>query len=240
MEAIVLEAQPREERGKNAMRRLRQAGRLPAVVYGAAKEPLAVAVDPHAVEKILHSEAGHNTVFTLQITGHGKTSAMIKDWQYEPVKGHLLHVDFLRIALDVRLKVKVPVMTTGEPVGVKQQGGLLEYINREIEIECLPTDIPDHFTIEIGELKIGQSFRVGDLKADRRYRVLTDTDQVIVHVVAPKGIEEEKPAEELVAAAPTEPEVIRKGKAEEAEAEGEEEAKPARGASTPEKGEKKD
>lgn len=238
MEAIVLEAQPREERGKNSMRRLRLAGQLPAVVYGEKKEPLAVSVDPRAVEKILHSEAGHNAIFTLQIKGHGKTSAMIKDWQYEPVKGELLHIDFLRIALDVRLKVNVPVVTAGEPVGVRQQGGVLEFINREIEIECLPADIPDHLTIDISELKIGQSFRVGDLKTDRRYQVLTDADQVIVHVVAPKGIEEEKPAEEAVAAELAEPELIRKAKAEEPGAEEAAAPSPAAPEKT-EKGEKK-
>jgi large subunit ribosomal protein L25 len=129
--------------------------------------------------------------------------------------------------MDVRLKVKVPVVAVGEAVGVKQQGGVAEYVNREIEMECLPTDIPDHLTIDISELKIGQSFRVGDLKADRRYRILTDSERVIAHIIAPKGIEEEKPAEEAVVAAPAEPEVIRKGKAEEAEAEEEGAAKPA-------------
>ncbi|MFQ5816973.1 MAG: 50S ribosomal protein L25 [Terriglobia bacterium] len=221
MEAmIVVEAQAREARGKNAARRLRRAGQLPAVVYGGQKPPLALTVDPRAVEKVLRSEAGHNAVFALQIKGHGKTSAMIKDWQYEPAKEQLLHVDFMRIALDVRLKVKVPVLAVGEPVGVKQQGGLLEYITREIEIESLPANIPDHFTIDVSELKIGQSARVGDLKADRRYRVLTDVDRVIAHIIAPKGVEEEKPAEEVAVAEPAEaaePEVIRKGKAEEAE-----------------------
>lgn len=215
MEAIVMEAQPREAVGKNVARQLRRTGRLPAVVYGGEQPPLAVTVDPRAVEKILHSEAGHNAVFTLQIKGHGKTATMIKDWQYEPVRGHLLHVDFLRIALDVRIKVKVPVLTVGEPVGVKQQGGVLEYVNREIEVESLPGDIPDHITIDIAELTIGQSVRVGDLKTDRRYRILTDVERVIAHVVAPKGIEEEKPAEEAVAAEPAEPELIGKGKAEE-------------------------
>ena len=172
MEAIVIEAQPRTAGGKSAARHLRQAGQLPAVVYGGQKGSLAVTVDPRAVEKALHSEAGHNVLLTLQVKGHGKTSAMIKDWQYEPVKGQLLHVDFLRIALDVRVKVKVPVVAVGEPVGVSQQGGLLEYVNREIEVECLPGDIPEHLNVDVSELKIGQSFRVGDLKADRRYRVL--------------------------------------------------------------------
>lgn len=231
MEAITLEAEARDTRGKNQARRLRRTGRLPAVVYGGKKEPLAVTVDPRLVEKILYSEAGHNAVFTLQIKGQGKTAAMIKDRQYEPVKGQLLHVDFFRIAMEVRLKVKVPVHAEGEPVGVKQQGGILEYVTREVELESFPGDIPDFLQVDISELKIGQAVRVGDLKADRRYKILTDPDRVIAHVIAPKGIEEEKPAEEAVVVA--EPEVIGKGKAEEAGAE--EAAAPEK----PEKGEKK-
>lgn len=227
MEAIVVEALPREAGGKNVARRLRRAQHLPAIVYGGEKPPQPVIVDPVAVEKILHSEAGHNAIFTLQIEGHGKTAAMIKDWQYEPVKGRLLHVDFIRIALDVRLKVKVPVHAAGEPVGVKQQGGVLEYVTREIEVECLPGEIPDYLEMDISELKVGQSFRVGDLKSDRRYRVLTDAERVIAHVVAPKGIEEEKPAEEAAVVAPAEPEVLRKGKVEEPEGEEAEKASAA-------------
>jgi len=241
MEQVVVEAQPRSGRGKNAARRLRRAGLVPAVAYGGKKEPVAVSVDPRAIERILHSEAGRNAVLALQIKGYGSTPAMIKDWQYEPVRGSLLHLDFLRIAMDVRLKVKVPVLPQGEPVGVKQQAGILEFVNREVEVECLPGDIPDHLTIDVSELKIGESFRVGDLKMDRRYQVLTDSEQVLAHVIAPKVHEEEKPAEEL--AEVTEPEVIRKGKVEEAEAEAEAPAeKPARQrpeAGGPEKSEKK-
>lgn len=218
MEQLVVEAQPRPERGKNRARQIRRAGQVPAVVYGGAAEPVSLSVDPRTVEKVLHSEAGHNAIFTLSIKGQGKTPAMIRDWQYEPVKGSLLHVDFLRIALDVRLKVKVPVEMQGEPVGVKQQGGVLEIVQREVEVECLPSDIPDVFTVEVSELSIGQSVRVGDLKVDnRKLRVLTDPNRVIAHVLAPRAVEEEKPAEEVVAAVgevAAEPEVIRKGKAE--------------------------
>jgi large subunit ribosomal protein L25 len=237
MEKLKVEAQPRPGRGKGPARQLRAAGQVPAVVYGGAVEPQAVAVDPRLIEKILHSEAGQNAVFTLSIKGHGQTPAMIRDWQADPVKGRVLHVDFLRIAMDTRLKVKVPVHLRGEPIGVKQQGGILEPVQREVEVECLPGDIPDEFVVDVSELAIGKGVRVGDLKIDnRKLRILTDAERVLAHVVAPKA-EEEKPAEEAVAAAataeaPAEPEVIKKGKAE---AEGEE-AEAAAGA----EGEKKE
>lgn len=224
MQQLVVDALPRSDRGKNEVRRLRRAGQLPAVVYGGSAEPVALSVDPRVVHKILHSEQGQNAVFTLQIKGQGKTSAMIRDWQAEPLKGSLLHVDFLRIAMDELLRVKVPVETRGEAVGVKQQGGILEFVQREVEVECLPVDIPDSFEIDVAELAIGHSFRVGDLRVDnRKLRILTEADRVIVHVVAPRAEEEEKPAEEAAAvpvegAEPAEPEVIGKGKVEGEEA----------------------
>lgn len=231
MEQLIVEAEPRETRGKNPARRLRRAGRVPGVVYGGKADSLAVSVDPRVVEKVLHSEAGHNAIFTLSIQGKGKTPAMIRDWQLEPVKGSLLHVDFVRIAMDARLKVKVPVTLQGEAIGVKQQGGILEVLQREVEIECLPGDIPDEFVVDVTELAIGDSFRVGDLKMDnRKLRVLTDLNRVVVHVQAPRAVEEEKPAEEAVPVAEEagEPELIRKRKAEaEGEGEEEEEKKPA-------------
>ena len=225
MEKLVVEAEPREHRGKNRARQLRRAGQLPAVAYGGAGEPLALRVDPRAVGRILQSEAGHNAVFTLAVKGQGKTPAMIRDWQVDPIRGQLLHVDFLRVALDTRLKVKVPVETRGESIGVKQQGGILELVQREVEVECLPGDIPDQFVVDVAELAINQSVRVGDLKVDnRKIRVLTDPNRIIVHVVAPRAVEEAKPAEEAVAAAvaapeAAEPELIRKRKVEEEEVE---------------------
>ena len=243
MEKLKVEAQPRADRGKGRAWRLRAAGQVPAVVYGGAAEPQTLAVDPRLIEKILHSEAGQNAVFTLSIKGHGQTPAMIRDWQADPVKGRVLHVDFLRIAMDMRLKVKVPVHLRGEPIGVKQQGGILEPVQREVEVECLPGDIPDDFVIDVSELAIGKGVRVGDLKIDnRKLRILTEPEHVLAHVVAPKA-EEEKPAEEVVAAAaatteaPAEPEVIRKGKAE---AEGEEAEGAAAGGAEGEKKEKKE
>lgn len=238
MEELVVEAQPRLIRGKSRARQLRRTGQVPAVVYGGAATPLALSVDPRAVERVLRSEAGYNAVFTLQIQGHGNTPAMLRDWQYEPVKGTLLHVDFLRIALHQRLKVKVRVETRGEPLGVKQQDGVLELVQREVEVECLPADIPDLFEVDVSGLAIGQGFRVGDLKVDnRKLRILTEPERVLAHVVPPRVAEEEKPAEEAVPVAEeaAEPEVIRKGKAA---AEAKEEEAEGAPASRPE-GEKK-
>ena len=224
MEKLVVEAQPRERKGKNAARQLRRAGRLPAVIYGGKQESLAVSVEPRAVERIMYSESGHNTVFTLAVKGKGKTPAMVRDWQMEPVKGSLLHVDFLRVALDERLRVKVPMHTRGEAKGVKQEGGILEVIHREVEIECLPTDIPEEFVVDVSELGINQSIRAKDLPIDAsKLRLLTDANQVLVHVVMPRAVEEEKPAEEVVVEeGAAEPEVIGKGKTEKAEGEAEE------------------
>lgn len=226
MEKLTVEAEPRSGLGKNAARQVRRSGRIPGVVYGSAAGPLPLSVDPRVVDRVLHSEAGRNAIFTLAIKGHGKSSAMIRDWQLDPVKGLLLHVDFLRIALDTRLKVRVPVEVRGEPIGVKQQGGILEIVQREIEVECFPADIPDQFVVEVAELAINQGVRVSDLKVDSsKVRILTEPSRVVVHVVAPKAVEEEKPAEEaavVAVAAPesAEPELIRKRKAE-AEEEGE-------------------
>lgn len=228
MEQLVVEAEPRESTGKGVARKLRRAGRVPAVAYGGKSEPWALSVDLRLVDRILHSGAGQNAVFTLKIKGKGNVPAMIRDAQHDPVKGLLMHVDFLRVALDTRLKVKVPVEVKGEPIGVKQQGGLLEIVQREVEVECLPADIPEHFTVDVGELSINDGIRVGDLKVDnRKIKVLTDSTRVIAHVLPPRAEEEEKPAEVAVAgaeAAPAEPELIRKPRAEE---EGEEGAEPA-------------
>src|SRR5438067_2016820 len=139
-EGNVLEAKPRDSKGKNEARRLRRSGQVPAVLYGAKKEPVAVSVDPKQVSRILHSASGHNTIFELALDGE-RTRAMIVDWQHEPIKGFLLHVDLKRIAMDQKLHVRVPVVLKGEPAGVKQQGGILEQVLREVELECLPDDI---------------------------------------------------------------------------------------------------
>src|SRR5437667_4186751 len=160
----MVEAQPRkaEERGKNEARRLRRSGRVPGVVYGAKKDSVAVCVDPKAIARILHSDTGHNTIFELSVNGE-KSKAMIVDWQYEPIKGSLLHIDLKRIAMDQKLKVSVPIVLKGEAAGVKQQGGILEQILREEEVECLPGDIPSAIEADVSELVFGKVLRVADL-----------------------------------------------------------------------------
>src|SRR5579863_210558 len=211
-----VDAEPREEFGKNAARRLRRSGRIPAVLYGGGGPAISVTVDPQQIFQILVSEAGHNALFTLEIRGRAPARVMIRDWTVDPVHGHLLHVDLVRVAKDTTLKVKVPIQVTGEPKGVKVQGGIFEFVTREIEVECLPDDIPDHVTIDVTELMLGRNLRVSDLPVGEKVKVLTDPTRVVAHVIAIKE-EEEKPAAEVAEVATTaEPEVIRKGKAEEA------------------------
>ena len=231
-EQKLLEAQPRTPGTKNDARRVRKQGKVPGVVYGAGKQTVVVSVDPRQVSRILHSETGHNTVFDLAVDGE-RTKAMIVDWQYEPIKGSLLHIDLKRIAMDQKLRVNVPIELVGEPAGVKQQGGILEQIVREVEVECLPADIPNQIELNVAELVFGMVLRVSDLPKHDKIKYITDPDQPVAHVITIK--EEEAPTAEAVAgeaaAAPAEPEVIKKGKQETAE-EGAEAA--------PEKAEKKE
>jgi large subunit ribosomal protein L25 len=219
-----LEAAPREDFGKNAARRWRRQGRIPAVVYGGGGPSIPVTVDPREIQKVLYSESGHNAIFTLEIKGKAPARVMIRDLQMEPVGGSLLHVDLVRIARDAKLKLKVPIHITGEPQGVKVQGGIFEFILREVELECLPDDIPEHITVDVTELTLGKNLRVSDLPVSEKVKVLTEPTRVVAHVVALRA-EEEKPAEVAAEAAPAEPEVIRKGKAEEEMAGGTAEAK---------------
>src|SRR5579871_6085208 len=215
LETNVLEAQPREAGTKNHARRVRRDGKIPAVVYGAGKDSLPITVDPRVVTRILNSETGHNKIFDLALNGE-KTKAMIVDWQYEPIKGKLLHIDLKRIAMDKVLRVSVPVMLKGEAEGVKTQGGILEQILREVEIECLPADIPSHIDADVSQLMFGQVIRVSDLPQGGKVKFLTDAGQSVAHVVAVKEVVEAAPAEAAAegAAAPAEPEVIKKGKQE--------------------------
>jgi len=220
-----VEAVTREDFGKNAARRLRRSGRIPAVVYGGGGPSLSIAVDPKPISRILVSEAGHNALFSLEIKGKAPARVMLKDWTADPVKGTLIHVDMVRIARDTMLRVRVPVRTVGEAKGVKVQGGVFDFMLREVEIECLPDDIPEVITVDVTELTLGRNLRVSDLPLGPKVKVLTDPTRVVAHVVALK-VEEEKPAEVVAeAAAPAEPELIRKGKAETEEGE-EESAKP--------------
>ncbi len=226
---ITVAAEPRQSRGKNEARRLRVRGMAPAVLYGSELAAVAISVNPKDVNKILHSNTGHNTIFNLSVQGGEDTPVMIVDWQSDPVKDNLLHVDLKRIDLSKRNAFKVRVHTTGEPKGVKLQGGLLEVITREIEIECLPDEIPELYTVDVSELMIGQNLRASDVALGGSITLVSPPEQVIAHVVALKAEVVETPAEGAVAATPAEPEVIKKGKKEEDEAEAEK----------PEKGKKK-
>ncbi len=227
METFTVEGKIREERGKNAARRTRKTGMVPAVLYGGRKDSVALSVNAKQVAKILRSETGHNTIFTVRVAEGAEEKAMMKDWQVDPLTGSLLHVDLLRIAMDVRMRVRVPVHTFGEPQGVKLQGGIFEMVTREVEIECLPSRHP-------GGIQSGR-YRPDDRQAASRGRhsarpekmkLVTDPQRVIAHVVTLK--KEEEPAPEAAVAAetaPAEPEVIKKGKKEE---EGEGEGAPKR------------
>ncbi|PYV17723.1 MAG: 50S ribosomal protein L25 [Acidobacteria bacterium] len=227
-EAINVPAEPREDFGKNASRRLRRGGRVPAILYGDRGPAIPIAVEPRAIQSVLGSGAGHNAIFSLEIKGKAPARVMLREWQVDPVLGHLLHVDMVRVSRGAKLRLKVPVHVTGEPKGVKVQGGVFEFVLREVEIECLPDDIPEHVTMDVTELMIGKNLRVSDLPLGPNVKVLTDSERVVAHVVTLKA-EEEKPAAEAVEAAPAEPEVIKKGKVvteEEAAAEEGAEAKP--------------
>jgi len=232
MAQIVVQGAPRSQRGKNEARRLRNTGNVPAVLYGGRGEALALSVDAKQVTAILRSETGHNTLFQVDLGGK-QEPAIVKDWQVDPVSGRLLHVDLIRVAMDVRMKVKVPVHTFGDPAGVKVQGGVFEVVAREVEVECLPADIPTEFKVDVSGLMLNQSLRASDLAIDRtKIKLLTDAQNVLAHVVALR-VEEEKPAEAVVpGAVPAEPEVIKKGKKE---VEGEEGAEPAEKPEKPEK-----
>jgi len=240
MEAFVVEAKLREERGKGPARRTRRTGLVPAVLYGGKHEPITMTVNARQLARILRSETGHNTIFTVQVGGRKDEKAMVKDWQVDPISGSLIHVDLLRVAMDVRMRVKVPVHTFGEPEGVKLQGGIFEMVTREVELECLPTDIPEEFKVDVSPLTIGKQLRVADLPFDpAKVKLVTDPERVIAHVVVLKKEEEVAPAEAAAAteAVPAEPEVIKKGKKEVEE--GEEGAAPEK-AEKPEKGKEKE
>jgi large subunit ribosomal protein L25 len=233
----VLEAVERNQRGKNEARRLRVGGRIPAVVYGEKEGGRAIAVDPKLLSRILQTELGANTLIALKLPGGGEARVLVKEYQLDPVTHQLLHADFYRVAMDKVIRVAVTVVARGEPKGVKQQGGVLDIVHRQIEIECLPADIPEHIDIDVSEMMVGQSVRVRDVGTNAKWKAVSDPDMMLLHVIIPK-VEEVPVTPEAAAAAaatPAEPEVIKKGKKEEAE--GEEEAAPA--AAPPPKKEKK-
>src|SRR6202050_1876624 len=237
METFTVEGKVREGRGKGPARRTRLTGMVPAILYGGKKDSISLSVNAKHVARILRSETGHNTIFTVQVADGAAEKAMVKDWQVYPVSGALLHVDLFRLAMGWRMRGRVPVHTFGEPQGVKMQGGIFEMVTREVEVECLPADIPEEFKVDISEMLIGKQLRAGDLPFDRdKIKLLTDPVRVLAHVVVLK--KEEEPTPEAAVAAETvaaEPEVLTEGKEEE-EGEGEAAAEaPAKA----EKGEKK-
>lgn len=209
---ITIEAAPRQRLGKGGARQLRRAGKIPVTLYGGdQKGALALAVERRALLDIIRGAAGRNTIFQLKLD-HDVVPVIIKDWQVDSIKGTLLHVDLLRISMTKTTRVRVPVSLEGEPVGVKTQGGLLDFATHQLEVECLPADIPDRIRVDVSGLHVGQHLSVKDLKLDDRIRVLEDPDRVIVSVLAAR-VEEAAPA--VAEAAPAEPEIIKKGKTEE-------------------------
>jgi large subunit ribosomal protein L25 len=207
---ITISGEAREKRGKNEARRLRARGMVPAIVYGTGSEPVAVAIDPKAVTGILKSGSGHNTIFDIDIQG-AKAPVMIVDWQHEPIRSRLLHVDLLRIDLSKKVVVKVPVHTHGDPVGVKIQGGQHEIISRDVQVECLPDDIPERFDIDVSGLSVGQSIRASEIPLTGSMRLISPADAVISHVIGVRATAEDPAAVAAVA----EPEVVKKGKKDE-------------------------
>lgn len=214
-EEITITAESRDLRGKNEARRLRKRGFAPGVVYGGTGDSVAVAVSPKEVNRILHGRSGQNTIFHINVKGGENTPVMIVDWQHDPIKDNLLHVDLKRIDLSKRVIVKIPVHTSGEPKGVKLQGGLHEIVSREVEIECLPNDIPEQFTVDVSELMIGQSVRASEIPMTESMKLMSPADAVISHVVTMKAEEVVEPVAEIAAPAAAEPEVIKKGKKDE-------------------------
>jgi large subunit ribosomal protein L25 len=214
MAAATLEATTRESRGKNEARRLRAAGKIPAVLYGGSDGAVALAVDPKVLSRILHSGSGVNTIIGLDVAGKGVTQVLVKEFLLDPIKHSMLHADFYRVRMDQKITVTVSVTLKGEPKGVKLQGGVVDFPHREFEVECLPGDIPDHLTVDISELMIGQGVRLKELAADAKWTPVSDPDTLIVHVVAAKV--EEVVAE--AAATTAEPEVLKKGKGDEEKA----------------------
>jgi large subunit ribosomal protein L25 len=226
----LLEATARETLGKNEARRTRRDGRVPAVLYGSSGDGAGprgniatpISVDPKALLRILHSEAGANTLISLKLPGAADARVLIKEYQLDPVTHQILHADFYRIAMDRVLRVTVPIMVKGEAPGVKQQGGIVEFVHRIIELECLPADIPEHIEVNIGELMLHQGVRVRDIPSNPKWKPVSDADMMLVHVIMPKAEEVAAPAADATVAAaaapaaPAEPEVIKKGKKEEA------------------------
>ena len=216
---VTLNAEKRSTRGKNEARRLRQAERMPAVVYGGGGAgATAIAVDPKALFRILHSHSGANTLITLTVEGEAPAKVLVKDYLLDPVKHSLLHADFYRVAMDKAITVTVPIIVRGESRGVKVQGGVLDFVMREVDIECLPGDIPEGLVVDATDLMIGDAVHLRDLAVTAKWTPVTDPDVMLVHVVPTRVVAEAAPADAVAApTAPAEPEVIKKGKTEKGE-----------------------
>lgn len=213
-----LEVGRREELGKNASRRLRREQRVPAVIYGGGVDPIAIQVPQRAMQDLLRA-SGENAVFQLKLQGTDQTrNTMIKDIQYDALTGNLVHVDFQRIRLDELVHVKVPIEVIGTPTGVKNEGGILDFILREVEIECFPGDIPDQIECDVSGLQMNENIELGELPFPDNVTLLEDRDRVVAAVAPPRLVEEEEEEgeeEELLEAEGEEPEVIQKGKEDE-------------------------
>src|SRR5205085_7151165 len=217
---VVLDAQTRDTFGKNEARRTRREGKVPAVLYGGdGGGAKSIAVSPKELLKILHSESGQNTLISMKLAGAGDTRVLVKDFQLDPITHEVLHADFYRVAMDKLLQLTIPIVVQGEPKGVKQQGGVLEHIRREIEIECLPADIPEHIDVDVSELMLHQGVRVRDIATNPKWKPISDPELMLVHVILPKAEEVAAPADAAAAATatPAEPEVMKKGKKEDEE-----------------------
>lgn len=215
MKTIELTVERRETRGKNSARRTRAEGKVPAVVYGAGKDTVPITVNLRALSDAFRGGAGENAIFLLKLQGSDQTRhAMIRDLKRDPLSRRLMHLDFVRVMMDTKIRVRVPVEVVGIAKGVKTEGGILDFVTREIEIECLPGNIPEHLSIDVAELSIGDALRVSDVKAPEGVEVVDDVEKVVVHVAHPTHEEVAAAPEAVEAAAePAEPEVLRKGKA---------------------------
>lgn len=232
IQSIQVPGAMRQETGKGANRKLRRSGKIPAVLYGHKSKAMSLTVDPKDIFKILNSQTGENTIFQLNIPERETINCLMKEYQLEPIRHTLLHVDIYEVAMDEALEVDVPLLTHGEAYGVKTEGGLLDIVHRELRVQCLPADIPEHIDVDVTELKIGDFVRVKELKVSDKIKILNDPETVVIAVEHPRA--EEEPVAAVATDVEAEPEVIKKGKAASPEAEGEE----AEAAEKPEKAEK--
>ena len=218
MATIEFTAFPRTSEGRGASRRMRRTGKAPGIVYGGTNPPQPIELDHNALIHALRNEVFHASILTMNVDG-ASTQVLLCDVQMHPFRNEVLHVDFLQIAMDKLLQVTIPIIVHGEPKGVKQQGGILEFIRREIVIEVLPADIPEHIDVDVTELMLHQGIRVRDVATNAKWKPVSDLDLMLVHVIMPKAEEVAAPADAAAAgtAAPAEPEVMKKGKKDEEE-----------------------